>query len=155
MRTTTTRTLVVTAVGGAALTFGLAGCSGSSSPAPTVTVTATVTVSPSPSASGSRSASPSASASGSKSASPSASTSGAKAPCTDAGIEQAVQQSGTVVVNNYKCSGDYAGVSYTVNGVKAGAILKSVDGAWTNATGNVCGAASAGLPPEILSYCTT
>ncbi|MCB0919778.1 MAG: hypothetical protein KDC39_14545 [Actinobacteria bacterium] len=77
---------------------------------------------------------------------------GSSAPCTSAAINAALPSGADADV--YACVGDYAGVDYDTGSKQdQRAILKAENGAWTDVTSDVCGAASAGVPAEVLAYC--
>lgn len=105
--------------------------------------------SPSPSPSGA-----STPASSNPTHSPSASP--AKAVCSKTAIQSVLPKGETLT--EYKCAD--AGVEYwaaglaTKSGQNVNFFLKSEKGKWTTIpSGEVCGTASAGLPPEILGFC--
>lgn len=74
------------------------------------------------------------------------------APCTATAISAAL---GGAQITNYICSGGYAGGDDVVGGGSADAtfILQSEGGEWVDVKDDVCGAASAGIPPSILAFC--
>lgn len=134
--------VVVPVVGlGLAAVAGCSSSSSSSSPSPSGK-SATATSSPTHSASSSATHSPSASP--------------AKATCSKQAVQAVLPKGETV--SEYKCAD--AGVEYwaagtaTKDGKNVSFFLKSNGGKWTTVPADqICGTASAGLPPEILGYC--
>jgi peptidoglycan hydrolase-like protein with peptidoglycan-binding domain len=74
-------------------------------------------------------------------------------PCTATAIAAALPSGAQV--NDYACSEGYAGVSYTVSGTAGTALLQSESGAWKDLGTSMCGGASAGYPPAVLSIVCT
>lgn len=70
------------------------------------------------------------------------------APCTATAI-QAVLPSGNQV-ENYVCSGGYAGVEALSAGATNRFILQDQSGTWKNLNQEPCGGASAGISPQVL-----
>jgi hypothetical protein len=70
------------------------------------------------------------------------------APCTATAI-QAALPSGEQV-ENYVCSGGYAGVEALASGATNRFVLKDESGAWKNLNQEPCGGASAGISPQVL-----
>lgn len=75
------------------------------------------------------------------------------APCTATAITTALPSGAQV--NDYACSEGYAGVSFTVSGSASTALLQSENGAWKDLGNSMCGGASAGYPPAVLSIVCT
>lgn len=71
------------------------------------------------------------------------------APCTATAIAKALPAGATV--ENYACSEGYAGVAYTVGSSTSAALLQSEKGVWKDLGSSMCGGASAGYPPAVLS----
>lgn len=69
----------------------------------------------------------------------------AGATCTATSLSAAVGET----INSYVCSGGYAGVEYGTEADEQ-AVLKVEGSAWVDVTDEVCGAASAGISPQVL-----
>ena len=72
-------------------------------------------------------------------------TAAAGATCTATSLSKAVGET----INQYVCSGGYAGVEYGTEADEQ-AVLKVEGSEWVNVTDEVCGAASAGVSPQVL-----
>lgn len=69
----------------------------------------------------------------------------AGATCTATSLSKAVGET----INSYVCSGGYAGVEYGTEADEQ-AVLKAEGTEWVDVTDEVCGAASAGISPQVL-----
>jgi hypothetical protein len=70
------------------------------------------------------------------------------APCTATAIQAALPSGQTV--ENYVCSGGYAGVESLAGSTTNRYILKDESGTWKNLNQEPCGGASAGIAPQVL-----
>ncbi len=71
------------------------------------------------------------------------------APCTATAIAKALPSGASIT--NYACSEGYAGVAFTSGSTTSTAMLQSEKGVWKDLGNTMCGGASAGYPPAVLS----
>ncbi len=69
-------------------------------------------------------------------------------PCTATAVSVVLAQGDTI--DSYVCSDGYAGLAWTRGGTTEQAVLVAKGNAWTIADPSPCGAASAGISPQVL-----